>query len=164
MTNKIEINELFDFWRKVQRSILHMASLLNPEDLNYSFDPKLNPIGESFYHIARTYHGWLTYTIQDGEKDPERIPTKDLTVENINNALKNAFNRGNRLLEKSSFNDWNKQLTDLNDDGTPYNVSFGWVLWHLIEHDIHHRSQLKLQFKFLNKNIDERIFWEEEDT
>lgn len=161
MATNLEMKEFFNFWTKVQESILYMASLLEPEDLNYTFDPKIHPVGETFFHIAGAINGWLTFVIEDGEKNPNSIPTENLTVENINDALKNAFGRVKKLLNTLTIDDWNKTLTDEGDDGKPYPVKLHWVLWHLVEHDIHHRTQLKLQYSFLNKRIDEKIFWEE---
>ncbi len=163
MTDKLELKEFFSFWTKVQESILYMASLLVPEDLKYTFDPKLHTVGDTFYHIAGAINGWLTEVIKDGEKNPTEkiIPVENLTVEIINETLQNAFSRCKRLLNKLSNDDWNKTLTDMGDDGKPYQVKLHWVLWHLVEHDIHHRTQLKLQYSFLNKRIDEKIYWEE---
>lgn len=65
-----------------------------------------------------------------------------------------------KLLEKLTIDDWNKKLTDYDEEDRSYNVSLNWVLWHLVEHDFHHRAQLKLQFSHLNKKIDSNIFWE----
>ena len=161
MTVNLEMKEFFNFWTKVQESILYMASLLEPEDLKYTFDSKLHPVGETFDHIAGAINGWLTFVIEDGEKNPAKIPTEKLTVESINETLKNAFTRVKKLLNTLTIDDWNKTLTDKDDDGKSYQVKLHWVLWHLIEHDIHHRTQLKLQYSFLNKKIDEKIFWEE---
>lgn len=160
MSQKLEIKDFFSFWRKVQESILHMASLLTPEDLAFTCDPKLSSVGETFYHLSQAYNGWLTYQIIDGEKFPDQIPVEQLTVENITESVKAAFARCQRLLDKLTLDEWNKQLTDYDEENRPYNVSLNWVLWHLVEHDFHHRAQLKLQFSHLNKEIDSKIFWE----
>lgn len=158
---QLEIKEFFSFWTKVQESILHMASKLTPEDITYTFDPKLNTVGSTFYHIASAYNGWLTYQIKDGETNPDPIPNENLTVENINESLRNAFARCNKLLGKLTLDDWNKELIDYDENNNPYPVSLHWILWHLVEHDFHHRAQLKLQYSHLNKTIDPKIFWEE---
>lgn len=164
MTKTLELKDFFVFWPKIQESILHMSSLLKPEDLDYTFDKNLSPVGHSFYHIAGAYNGWFTYQIQDGGEYPKQVPDKDLTVEIINDALKEAFDRCNRYLAKTSTDDWDKLVTDYDENNKPYKIPVWWVLWHLVEHDIHHRTQLKLQFKHLNKKIDSRIYWEEFET
>ena len=161
MAKILEIKDFFVFWPKIQASILHMATLLKREDLNYTFDPNLMPVGAAFYHIAGTYDGWFTYQIQDGEEFPKPVPNEDLTVEIILDALKKAFERCNRFLENVSRNDWDKEVTDYDEENKPIKIPQWWVLWHLIEHDIHHRTQLKLQFKYLQKEIDRKIYWEE---
>ena len=61
---------------------------------------------------------------------------------------------------KTPMKNWNKHNTGV-FKGEPYDFITDWVLWHLVEHDIHHRAQLKLQYSFLNNKIDEDIFWEE---
>ena len=159
---EMELKEFFQFWNGIQLSILEIASQLKEEDLKKTFDPALNPVGEMFYHIASTFNGWLTYQVKDGEENPGEIPTEELTVININDSLKKSFARCKRLLEKSSEKDWNKILIDYDDQNQPYEVTFGWVLWHLVEHDIHHRAQLKLQFKFLNKKVNPKVFFQSE--
>ena len=115
---------------------------------------------ETFYHIASTYNGWLTYQIKDGEKNPQGISLENLTVAKIIEELKKAFDRCYRLIEILSDKDWDKVLIDYDDHEIPYEVTLGWVLWHLVEHDIHHRAQLKLQYKFLNKEVDPKIFFQ----
>lgn len=156
----MELKKFFEFWNGIHLSILDMASQLKEEDLKKTFDPALNTIGETFYHLASAYNGWLTYQVKDGEDNPEEIPTENLTVSNIKESLEKAFARCNRLLEKSSEKDWNKILIDYDDQNKPYEVTFGWVLWHLVEHDIHHRAQLKLQYKFLNKKVHPKTFFQ----
>lgn len=68
MSQKLEIKDFFTFWTRVHDSILHMASLLTPEDLTFTRDPKLSTVGETFYHIAGAMNAWLTYQVVDGEK------------------------------------------------------------------------------------------------
>ena len=160
MTQVLEIKEFFSFWKQVHESILHMAALLNPEDLTYTCDPKLKPVGRTFYHIADAYNAWLTFQIKDGETYPNAIPIEKLTVKDINESLKKSFARCDRLLEKLTLDDWNKELIDTDEDNRPYPVSLHWILWHLVEHDFHHRAQLKLQFSHLIKNIDSKTFWD----
>ena len=156
----MEIKKFFEFWNGIQASIIEMSSQLKEEDLKKTFDPALIPIGETFYHIASAYNGWLTYQIKDGEDNPEEILKENLTVADINDSLKKAFSRCKRLLEKSTEKDWDKILIDYDDQNKPYEVTFGWVLWHLVEHDIHHRAQLKLQYKFLHKKVDQKVFFQ----
>ena len=60
-------------------------------------DKKLNPIGSTFYHIARTYHGWLETALEDGEKSPDIIPTENLTVPSVQESLNLAFDRCSRF-------------------------------------------------------------------
>ena len=52
MVQALELKEFIHFWFKVHESILHLASLLNPEDLDYTFDSKLDPVGKIFINIA----------------------------------------------------------------------------------------------------------------
>ena len=74
--------------------------------------------------------------------------------------MKKSFARCDRLLEKLTVDDWNKELIDTDENEKSYPVSLHWILWQLVEHDFHHRAQLKLQFSHLNKNIDSKTFWE----
>lgn len=156
----MELKEFFNFWTGVQASILNMAEQLKEDDLKKTFDSTLDPIGETFYHIASAYDEWLTLHVNDGEEKLDEIPKERLTVENIIESLKKSFARCRRFLEKTPESDWNKKFIDYDENNKPYELTLGWILWHLAEHDIHHRAQLKLQYKFLKKDVSLRVFYQ----
>ena len=157
MEHQLELKDFFNFWFKIHDSILHLASLLNPEDLNYTFDPQLDSVGKIFIHISEAYNFWFGEIIKDG--GPIEFKYTHLTVELIQLSLKESFDRCSRFLDNNSINLWIEHFTGSDSHGS-YDNRLYWILWHLIEHDIHHRSQIKLQFKFLNKKINEQIYWE----
>lgn len=76
----------------------------------------------------------------------------------IQSSLKNSFIRCKHFINSSTIDDWFKHFNGTDSHGTNDN-RLDCILWHLIEHDIHHRTQLQLQFKFLNKKINVQIYW-----
>ncbi len=155
----MKLNEFFSFWLRIQDSILYMASLVKPEDLQYTFDESLEPIGSELLHIANAYNGWLEEIIKDGEMHPHRIKLEELTVDLLQGRLQQAFFRMRKLLEKSNLEDRLNHYIGTDEEG-PYEFTLDWILWHLLEHDVHHRSHVKLQFKKLHKQVDDKKFYE----
>ena len=159
LSSTLKLKDIYDFWIGIQDSIIYMASQVKPEELTYTFDESLNPMGSEFIHLANAYNAWLEEIVKDGEPHPGRIKADNLTVEKLQGALQQAITRMRKILEKNTIEDRLKRFTGTDEEG-PYDFTLEWILWHLIEHDIHHRSHLRLQFKKLNKKIDNKIFYE----
>ena len=100
----IQVKEFFKFWENIHQSFYNILDLLEDKDLSYTFNEDIQTIGSLLHHIARTYHGWLGVTIEDGEEMPKfyhrRKPLD--TVLKLKDAFDLSIERLNKFLEKTS--------------------------------------------------------------
>lgn len=159
MSNKVEIKDFFGFWKRIHKSVLHLALLLEQNDLDFTFDPRLGSVGSTFLHIGGALNGWLGVELQDNYNTVIEIDKNNFTLDQLQEYLKQTFERLDVFLNNCKLEDWTKHYTGSDSNG-PYDYTLEWILWHLVEHEIHHRTQLRLQLRSLNKNINDEIFWE----
>ena len=114
-------------------------------------------LGHLLTHVAGTYHGWLAGVIKDGAKFKRRtMPCKSVARARV------LFNQAHARLEPAvagvRMEDWNKYFSGA-FRGEHYDYTLNWVIWHLVEHDIRHRAQMKMYLTYLDKKIKGKDFW-----
>lgn len=135
----------------VRRSILERLSGISQHDL----DTKLNgghSIGSLLYHIALIEADWLYEEVLVSEWNPKIRSLFQQSDRNIDDKLTYIKGQGidehlhrlksvrDELLSHFRFmdlEDWRKPRVLTNYDVTPE-----WVIYHLIEHESHHRGQV----------------------
>jgi uncharacterized damage-inducible protein DinB len=143
----IKIKALANFWIFEVKPPLIKALEATPEDkLNWAPAPEMIKLGDVFYHIAECSAWWIGTQI-DGEKPPPNMPTTDVTkiilaemLEQHWQRLENFFARCPEILEKS-YESTDKESTN--------KFTGQWIMFHLLEHDIHHRSQINQYLRIL---------------
>ncbi len=157
MDSEWNLREAFDFWKGVQGSFFKILSYLNNEELGFEYDREMRNLGEQFNHVANAYHWWLEYIIHDGQGIKPDLDVAN-SVEEIQSRLRRAHQRIWDLIENSTWDDLRKEY-EVEENGTRKTVSLMWILWHLVEHDIHHRAQIGLYLKKKGKRIPPEDFW-----
>ncbi|MEH7356788.1 DinB family protein [Neobacillus drentensis] len=135
----------------VRRTILERISGLSQSDL----DTKLNgghSIGSLLYHIALIEADWFYEEVLDGEWNPKircLFPQEDRNIDNtltniegqdLDEHLHRLKSVRDELLthfRSMDLQDWRKPRSL-----THYDVTPEWVIYHLIEHESHHRGQI----------------------
>lgn len=96
--------------------------------------------------LQKTHHSWLSNVVKDGEDSPEFTGSKEKinSVFDLKKALESGFARLNKFISNLNLEDWKKVDYTTEWKGKTYTESLKWILWHLIEHDIHHRAHIKM--------------------
>ena len=86
--------------------------------------------------VRREFQPWIFYDIKD-------YPTKAKIIDVLGHARRRTLSYLETLQE-----------ADLNStyaipDGTRFKL--GWIIWHVLEHEIHHRGELSLALGFLGR-------------
>ncbi len=132
--------ELFQHWSAVRAGLI--AGLDKLADAQLDFTPRdgLWSLRETVVHIAGTEDGWLRcYTANQWHANPPEAKNYP-TLESLKRLLAEAHARtqaqfaqeADRLLEQVCQLPWGAQ------------VSMGWAVWHVLEHEIHHRGEIYL--------------------
>jgi len=130
-------------WPELREGTLEVIDAFNDGDLSYVPVAGGWNVARIMLHIGGAAEFWLHSGVLTGVRtDPgikrtlENYPTIGL----IKAYLADQFMRSMRLLKDFDPERWNEPVTF--EDG--YGYPPGWIFWHVIEHEIHHRGELSL--------------------
>jgi uncharacterized damage-inducible protein DinB len=136
-------NELFGHWHEVRFGLRQAFSGLDQKRLDYHPRKELRSIGEIVCHIAGCENGWFRYIVQHELKDwaeADFRPGDYPTLVQLDGLLAEVHARTEAFLE----------TVDIKDVDQPVMLPWGpvvplrWVIWHVLEHEIHHRGEIFL--------------------
>ena len=133
-------------WNVYQSHLVKSIEPLTPDQLALRISPNLRSIGQIARHIVHTRANWL-YNLM-GEGGPEVVAITQWGYEgNVPSAaelvrgLDVTFRAWQECLQR-----WTQEDMDYvfkgERYGQPYALSRQWVVWHVIEHDLHHGGEL----------------------
>jgi uncharacterized damage-inducible protein DinB len=143
----IKIKALANFWIFEVKPPLMQALELTPEDkLGWSPSPGMIKLGDIFYHISECSAWWIS-TLIDKEAPPPDAPSMGLTKKTLTEmmekhwrTLENFYSRCPEILEHTY---------EYVDREKTHKFTGQWIMFHLLEHDIHHRSQINQYLRIL---------------
>ena len=119
---------------------------LTAEQLALKISPNLRSIGLLIKHIVRTRAAWLSLGMGEGDPDVAAIaqwehdgdvpPPSELL-----HALQITFHAWQECLQRWTPADMATVFTR-EYEGQTYELSRQWIIWHVIEHDLHHGGEL----------------------
>jgi uncharacterized damage-inducible protein DinB len=133
-------------WDNYQNLLVKAIEPLTAEQLQLKISPNLRSIGSLARHIIRTRATWLNNLMGEGGPDIASIaqwpyegdipPTTELV-----HTLKITFQAWQECLERWTPEDL-EYIFRGERFGESYELSRQWVIWHVIEHDLHHGGEL----------------------
>jgi uncharacterized damage-inducible protein DinB len=160
MMSKIDIHQgmtvaqvFYTEWKRYQDGVKQAIVPLSAEQLRLRAAPDLRTIGENVAHIVATRVGWFMNYM--GENDPQVAP-----LETWDHSDKPQPERSAAELAAGMDASW-KFMQDRFDRWTPADMthtfphddpewrdthvtSRSWVVWHVLEHDLHHGGEVSL--------------------
>jgi uncharacterized damage-inducible protein DinB len=136
----MKAQELFKHWNEVRIGLL--AALDKITDAQLDFRPRegLWSLRETVVHIAGTEDGWLRYYTANHwhENPPQAVnyPTVD--------ALKALLAKEHAVTETQFLGNAEAALEQVCSLPWGVQVPMEWAVWHVIEHEIHHRGEIYL--------------------
>ena len=139
--------QFFDHWYRVWRDLLVAVDSLGDEHLDFrpakSYSRNL---GDILRHIINLENGWIHYVIR--RKLPA-WPGDDIgnltTVTAIKDEMQRVHSETMEYLASISVDEFTR-IVQVPDGGTP---KLQWILWHVLEQQIHHRGELFLCMSML---------------
>ncbi len=157
MSNNEKISEFFSFWENVRKSFYNILSYIHDDDLGYRPDDKVKRLGQILTHIPSAYHWWLEYIVKDGKNiEPPKESLR--SIAEIRELFESAHRRLEEFMSDLTWDDLKKEY-EVKEGEEIKKVSLLWIFWHLAEHDIHHRAQVKLYCTLKGIEIKEQDFW-----
>jgi uncharacterized damage-inducible protein DinB len=133
-------------WDVYQGHLVRAIEPLTAEQLELKIAPHLRSIGQLARHIVRTRAGWLYTMMGEGGPDIAAIAQWEYegdvpSTAELVRGLEVTFRAWQECLQR-----WTPQDLEYifrgERGGKPYELSRQWVIWHVIEHDLHHGGEL----------------------
>lgn len=148
------LTTFYTFWEAYQERIKRTLEPLTSEQLEVRAAPDLRSIGEIAMHIVSCRAYWFAAFMSDVESSQMKVYVdwneKALklgasipTVTELTQGLDHTWRFMADRLASWSPDDLRHTFPD-EWDGKKVDVSRAWVIWHVMEHDLHHGGELSL--------------------
>ena len=144
----MKLDELFSHWNEIHVGTLTLLDKFSDNDLSYvAYDGGMQ-VGQIVLHIADAEEGWFRLI---ATKERDKWPT-DFTLQNyptklaIKSLLAEAHTKTFVYLNTLTIDDLDTIIE------SPWGqFSLRFIIWHVIEHEIHHRGELSLILGILGR-------------
>lgn len=140
---------VYDGWHTYQNALIEAIRPLTAEQLRLRATPDLRTVGEIATHMIRTRAGWFVLDLEEQDETLREIidrPWADeppLTAAELVAGLETTWDILQAIMANWTAEQWSKTFTAVDDYGE-WPFSRAWVVWHLIEHDLHHGGEISL--------------------
>ena len=144
------LTTFYSSWKKYQDRIKDSLAPLTTEQLALRSAPDLRSIVEIAMHIIGCRAGWFTQFLGEDWGDEGKVfatwdladaPT--LTPAEMVQGLDYTWQGMTDCLARWSPDDLQQTFPD-EWDGKTVHLSRAWVVWHVLEHDLHHGGELSI--------------------
>jgi uncharacterized damage-inducible protein DinB len=139
--------QFFDHWYKIWRDLLIAVDSLKDEHLDFHPAKSYSRnVGDILRHIINLENGWIHFVIRRALPAwPEDTAGTLTTVVAIKAEMQRVHGETMEYLASISVDDFSR-IVQVPDGGTP---KLRWILWHVLEQQIHHRGELFLCMSML---------------
>jgi len=147
-TESTALSIIFDGWDGYQTSLVHAIQPLTHEQLIWRPAPKLRSVGEVASHIAVGRVGWFARISAPGSLELDqkaRALGSQAAIAEDKDEIIHWMEMSWKMIE-ATLQQWSVQ--DLSRTyhqeyyGKTYLVSYQWVIWRILTHDVHHGGEL----------------------
>jgi uncharacterized damage-inducible protein DinB len=135
-------------WDNYQQQLVHAVAPLSPEQLTLRVAPHLRSIGSNAAHIIGARAGWLYYVLKENDENLVPLHTRndadqpDQSAAELVSGLKTTWQVIQDALQRWTIADLDEVFHDTDENGEEATFTRQWVIWHLIEHDLHHGGEI----------------------
>ena len=146
------LTTFYTCWKEYQDRIKGALAPLNASQLELRAAPHLRSIGEIALHIVACRAGWFTEFLgEDGGEEMKAYADWDIAgaparpAAEIARGLDRTWQFMMDCLARWSPADMHQTFPD-DWNGERVELSRAWVVWHVMEHDLHHGGELSHTF------------------
>jgi uncharacterized damage-inducible protein DinB len=144
------LDVMYDNWAGYNRRLQNCIAPLTEEQLMLQPAARMWPLAQVVQHIISVRAGWFSGTLQDsdplmeeymlwGQRDsPERSAAE------LVRGLEETWTFIESRLRRWTAAECAETFPDEAEDGETWQVSRSWVIYHVLEHDLHHGSEVSL--------------------
>ncbi|MES0359706.1 MAG: DinB family protein [Anaerolineales bacterium] len=145
----MKVTKIIQFWKQVRKGLIDTIEKFSGEDLNYIAYKNGYSVRQIILHIAQEEYGEIQYGItrEIDEFPPLYVEHSYPTIESIKALLAGVHKETIGYLES------------LVDEDLEIEIEAQWgetyplidMIWHVMEHEIHHRGELSLILGLLGR-------------
>jgi uncharacterized damage-inducible protein DinB len=143
------LDTIYTGWEDCQGRLIKAVAPLSPDQLALRAAPQLRSLGEIAGHIARGRARWLHYALGEGTETTAPILARPAagapaaTAAELVSGLEATWADLAAARARWTLPTMAQPFTIMLD-GEERTLTRQWVLWHLLEHDLHHGGELAL--------------------
>jgi uncharacterized damage-inducible protein DinB len=149
MTESSVFKDLPRGWEAYQQHLIDAIRPLTAEQLGLGAIPDLRSIGMIAAHIVGARGRWLWQVLREGGAELDPLASRDHSGVSITSgnelarALLVTWQPLKAGLERWTPADYDEEVK-AERQGQQRTFTRGWVVWHLIEHDLHHGGEISI--------------------
>jgi uncharacterized damage-inducible protein DinB len=134
-------------WQNYQHQLSIALARLSPEQLALRAAPGLRSIDELARHVIAVRAGWFHYNLEEGDEDFAAFQKWDepgsppRSANELVSGLEKTWQVMQEVLGRYTLAALQSTVQD-EWEGNIYTYTRGWVIWHVIEHDLHHGGEI----------------------
>jgi uncharacterized damage-inducible protein DinB len=135
-------------WQDYQALLIDAVTPLTPEQLALRPAPSLRSVGEAVAHVLGARARWIHGLIGEGGDELAAFETWDApdapsrTAAQLREGLETTWREMQDAFARWTPAEWGQ--TYEGEEGDPAIFDRRWVVWHLIEHDVHHGGEISI--------------------
>ena len=143
------LDVIYENWRGYNGRLQKCVAPLTKEQLLLQPAARMWPLGQIVQHIISVRAGWFSGTLQDADEAMSaymawgQADSPDRSALELVRGLADTWAFMESRLLRWTPADCAKTFPD-EWDGQIYQVSRSWVIYHVLEHDLHHGSEVSL--------------------
>jgi uncharacterized damage-inducible protein DinB len=137
-------------WKRYQDHLKEAIAPLTEAQLALQAGPGLRTVGELAAHIIGARMGWFTEFLGEAGGDAASLAAWDVddaparTVAELVAGLDQSWQFMADALDRWSPAEMEAASFPIEWGGEHHDLSRSWVIWHLLEHDLHHGGEISL--------------------
>ena len=144
------LDVIYASWQGYQEKLRDCIAPLTNEQLGLQPAAHMWPLGQIVQHIISVRAGWFSGTLQDEDEAMNdymmawgQRESPDRSAEELVRGLEQTWAFIEARLRRWTPDDCARTFPD-EWDGQVYQVSRSWVIYHVMEHDLHHGGEVSL--------------------
>lgn len=143
------LDVIYENWRSHNEKLRHAIAPLTDEQLHLQPAPHMWPISQLGQHIISVRAGWFSGTLQENDNVMNEYmewgqrESPNRTATEMVRALDETFAFIEGCLQRWTPADCAQTFPD-EWDGKVYQLSRSWVIYHVLEHDLHHAGEISM--------------------
>lgn len=143
------LDVIYENWRGYNAKLQSCIAPLTDEQLLLQPAPGMWPLGQVLQHIILVRAGWFSATLQDPDEAMDgymlwgQRESPPRSAAELVRGLEETWAFIDSRLQRWTPADCAKTFPD-EWEGQVYQVSRSWVIYHVLEHDLHHGSEASL--------------------